>query len=94
MRAHRAQLKLAEPSWKQHQFTQDSPAPVKPKDRDYGIPDFVSDRRDHNHSEIEYELRRSGMSPRDAKKEAARREAELHRKNMGYMKNRRDGYPR
>ena len=92
MRAHRAQLKLAEPSWKQHQFTQDSPAPVKPKDRDYGIPDFVSDRRRENQAAMVDAYVDAGMSRRDAEVKARRDEAELHRKNMGYMQNRREGY--
>ena len=34
----------------------------------------------------------AGMSRADAAAKARRDEAELHRKNMGYMKNRRYGY--
>ena len=92
MRAHRAQMAASVPQWKQHQFTQDSPAPVKPKDRDYGIPDFVSDRRRENRGAMYDQLRSDGMSPADARKEAARREAELHGKNLKYQQNRRYGY--
>tara|TARA_A100001035_G_scaffold85765_1_gene66544 strand:- start:398 stop:1084 length:687 start_codon:yes stop_codon:yes gene_type:complete len=79
-------------TWRTHQFTLDSPAPTGPKNRDYGIPDFVSDRRRENRGAMYDQLRSDGMSPAAARKEAARREAELHGKNMQYMKNRRFGY--
>lgn len=92
MKAHRARMAGSVPQWKQHQFTQDSPYPNKPKDRDYGIPDYVSDRRRENRSAMASNNRSLGMSNADAEAKARRNEAELHRKNMKYMKNRRDGY--
>ena len=72
-----------EPLWKQ--------ASKGLKNRDYGIPDFVSDRRRENQSAMASANRDAGMSYRDAEVKARRDEAELHRKNMGYMKNRRTG---
>jgi len=92
MKAHRAQMRAAVPSWKQHQFTQDSPYPNKPKDRDYGIPDFVSDRRRENRSAMASNNRSLGMSNADAEARARRDEAELHKKNLKYQQNRRYGY--
>ena len=80
-------------TWRSHQFTLDSPAPSGPKNRDYGIPDFVSDRRRENEDAMRRANLDAGMSRADAAAKARRDEAELHRKNMGYMKNRRDGYP-
>ena len=62
------------------------------KNRDYGIPDFVSDRRRENLGAMTDANIDAGMSRADAAAKARRDEAELHRKNMGYMKNRRDGY--
>ena len=61
------------------------------KNRDYGIPDFVSDRRRENQGAMVDANVDAGMSRRDAEVKATRDEAELHRKNMGYMKNRRTG---
>ena len=92
MKAHRAKMAASVPNWKQHQFTQDSPAPVKPKDRDYGIPDFVSTRRDYNRGAMTDANVDAGMSRADAAAKARRDEAGLHRKNMQYMQNRRSGY--
>ena len=92
MRAAELKRQASVPNWKQHQFTQDSPAPVKPKDRDYGIPDFVSTRRDYNRDEMKREYESGGMSPADAKVKAKRDEAELHKRNMKYQQNRRYGY--
>ena len=79
-------------TWRSHQFTLDSPAPSGPKNRDYGIPDFVSDRRRENRSAMTDANIDAGMSRADAEAKARRDEAERHRKNMKYMKNRRDGY--
>lgn len=62
------------------------------KNRDYGIPDFVSDRRRENLGAMTDANIDAGMSRAGAAAKAKRDEAELHRKNMGYMKNRRDGY--
>ena len=62
------------------------------KNRDYGIPDFVSDRRRENRSAMTDANIDVGMSRADAEAKARRDEAELHRKNMKYMRNRRDGY--
>jgi len=92
MKAHRAQMAGSVPQWKQHQFTQDSPYPNKPKDRDYGIPDFVSDRRRENRSAMASNNRSLGMSNADAEARARRDEAELHKKNLKYQQNRRYGY--
>ena len=61
------------------------------KNRDYGIPDFVSDRRRENQGAMVDANVDAGMSRRDAEVKATHDEAELHRKNMGYMKNRRTG---
>lgn len=61
------------------------------KNRDYGIPDFVSDRRRENFGAMTDANIDAGMSRADAEAKARRDEAELHRKNMGYMKNRRTG---
>ena len=61
------------------------------KNRDYGIPDFVSDRRRENQSAMVDANVDAGMSRQDAEVKATRDEAELHRKNMGYMRNRRTG---
>ena len=61
------------------------------KNRDYGIPDFVSDRRRENQSAMASANRDAGMSRADAEKAATASERELHKKNMGYMKNRRTG---
>ena len=79
-------------TWRTHQFTLDSPAPSGPKNRDYGIPDFVSDRRRENLGAMTDANIDAGMSRADAAAKARRDEAERHRKNMKYMKNRRDGY--
>ena len=92
MKAHRAKMAASVPNWKQHQFTQDSPYPNKPKDRDYGIPDFVSDRRRENRSAMASNNRSLGMSNADAEARARRDEAELHKKNLKYQQNRRYGY--
>ena len=72
-----------EPLWKQ--------ASKGLKNRDYGIPDFVSDRRRENQGAMVDANVDAGMSRRDAEVKATRDEAELHRKNMGYMQNRRTG---
>ena len=72
-----------EPLWKQ--------ASKDFKNRDYGIPDFVSDRRRENQGAMVDANVDAGMSRQDAEVKATRDEAELHRKNMGYMKNRRTG---
>ena len=72
-----------EPLWKQ--------ASKGLKNRDYGIPDFVSDRRRENQGAMVDANVDAGMSRRDAEVKATRDEAELHRKNMGYMRNRRTG---
>ena len=61
------------------------------KNRDYGIPDFVSDRRRENQSAMADANRDAGMSHAEAEKAATASERELHRKNMGYMRNRRTG---
>lgn len=79
-------------TWRSHQFTLDSPAPSGPKNRDYGIPDFVSDRRRENEVAMRDANMGAGMSRADAAAKARRDEAELHRKNMQYMQNRRYGY--
>ena len=93
VRAARAQMAAKNAgTWRTHQFTLDSPAPTGPKNRDYGIPDFVSDRRRENLGAMTDANVDAGMSRADAAAKARRDEAELHRKNMGYMKNRRDGY--
>ena len=72
-----------EPLWKQ--------ASQGLKNRDYGIPDFVSDRRRERQSAMADANRDAGMSPAAAEKAATASERELHKKNMGYMKNRRTG---
>ena len=72
-----------EPLWKQ--------ASTGLKNRDYGIPDFVSDRRRERQSAMADANRDAGMSPAAAEKAATASERELHKKNMGYMKNRRTG---
>ena len=72
-----------EPLWKQ--------ASKGLKNRDYGIPDFVSDRRRERQSAMADANRDAGMSPAAAEKAATASERELHKKNMGYMKNRRTG---
>lgn len=93
MKAHRAKMAAKNAgTWRTHQFTLDSPAPTGPKNRDYGIPDFVSDRRRENLGAMTDANIDAGMSRADAAAKARRDETELHRKNMGYMKNRRDGY--
>ena len=79
-------------TWRSHQFTLDSPAPSGPKDRDYGQADFVSDRRRENEVAMRDANLDAGMSRADAAAKARRDEAELHRKNMQYMQNRRYGY--
>ena len=61
------------------------------KNRGYGIPDFVSDRRRENQSAMADANRDAGMNRADAESKATRDEKELHRKNMGYMKNRKTG---
>ena len=81
-RAHAARMNR-EPLWKQ--------ASKGLKNRDYGIPDFVSDRRRENQGAMVDANVDAGMSRRDAEVKATRDEAELHRKNMGYMRNRRTG---
>lgn len=92
MKAARAQMAAKNAgTWRGHQFTLDSPAPSGPKNRDYGIPDFVSDRRRENQSAMASANRDAGMSRADAEKAATASERELHKKNMGYMKNRRTG---
>ena len=80
--AHAARMKR-EPAWKT--------ASKGLKNRDYGIPDFVSDRRRENQSAMASANRDAGMSRADAEKAATASERELHKKNMGYMKNRRTG---
>ena len=93
MRAARAQMAAKNAgTWRTHQSHLDAPAPTGPKNRDYGIPDFVSDRRRENLGAMTDANVDAGMSRADAAAKARRDEAELHRKNMGYMKNRRDGY--
>ena len=72
-----------EPLWKQ--------ASKGLKNRDYGIPDFVSDRRRENQGAMVDANVDAGMSRPDAEVKATSDEAELHRKNMGYMRNRRTG---
>ena len=81
-RAHAARMNR-EPLWKQ--------ASKGLKNRDYGIPDFVSDRRRERQSAMADANRDAGMSPAAAEKAATASERELHKKNMGYMKNRRTG---
>ena len=61
------------------------------KNRGYGIPDFVSDRRRENQSAMVDANTDAGMNRADAEAKAKRDEKELHRKNMGYMKNRKTG---
>jgi len=73
-----------EPAWKK--------ASKGLKDRDYGIPDFVSDRRRNNQTTMADANRDAGMSSKDAETKATRDEKELNKKNMQYMKNRRSGY--
>ena len=73
-----------EPAWKK--------ASKDFKDRDYGIPDFVSDRRRESQGAMADNYRDRGMSSKDAEAKATKDEAELHKKNMGYMKNRKSGY--
>jgi len=93
MKAARAQMAAKNAgTWRDHQFTLDSPAPSGPKNRDYGIPDFVSDRRRENRWAMTDANVDAGMSRADAEAKARRDEAERHRRNMKYMKNRRDGY--
>lgn len=93
MRAAKAQMAAKNAgTWRDHQFTLDSPAPIKPKNRDYGIPDFVSDRRRENLGAMTDANVDAGMSRADAKVKATRDEADRHKRNMKYMKNRRDGY--
>lgn len=92
MRAAELKRQASVPNWKQHQFTQDSPAPNKPKDRDYGIPDFVSDRRRENLGAMTDANVDAGMSRADAAAKARRDEAQRHKRNMQYQKNRRYGY--
>jgi len=58
------------------------------KNRGYGIPDFVSDRRRERQGAMADNYRDQGMSNQDAETKATRDEAELHKKNMQYMKNR------
>jgi len=72
-----------EPLWKQ--------ASKGFKNRDYGIPDFVSDRRRENQGAMVDANVDAGMNRADAEAKATRDEKELHRKNMGYMKNRKTG---
>ena len=92
MRAAELKRQASVPQWKQHQFTQDSPYPNKPKDRDYGIPDFVSDRRRENLGAMTDANVDAGMSRADAAAKARRDEAERHKRNMKYQQNRRYGY--
>tara|TARA_B100002019_G_scaffold182074_1_gene157158 strand:+ start:602 stop:1228 length:627 start_codon:yes stop_codon:yes gene_type:complete len=81
-RAHAARMKR-EPAWKT--------ASKGFKNRDYGIPDFVSDRRRERQSAMADANRDAGMSPAAAEKDATESERRLHKKNMGYMKNRKTG---
>jgi hypothetical protein len=81
-----ANRQAAIPQWKKHPFTQNK------KDTSYGIPDFVSDRRRENQGAMSDNNRYRGMSDAEADAKATRDEAELHKKNMRYMKNRRGGY--
>jgi hypothetical protein len=93
VRAARAQMAAKNAgTWRTHQFTLDSPAPNKPKDRDYGIPDFVSDRRRENLGAMTDANVDAGMSRADAAAKARRDEAERHKRNMQYQQNRRYGY--
>ena len=92
MRAAELKRQASVPQWKQHQFTQDSPYPNKPKDRDYGIPDFVSDRRRENLGAMTDANVDAGMSRADAAAKARRDEAGRHKRNMKYQQNRRYGY--
>jgi len=93
VRAARAQMAAKNAgTWRTHQFTLDSPAPNKPKDRDYGIPDFVSDRRRENLGAMTDANVDAGMSRADAEAKARRDEAERHKRNMQYQQNRRYGY--
>ena len=93
MQAHRAKMAANNAgTWRTHQFTLDSPAPSGPKNRDYGIPDFVSDRRRENLGAMTDANIDAGMSRADAAAKARRDEAERHKRNMQYMQNRRYGY--
>ena len=85
MKAHRAKMAASVPNWKQHQFTQDMPAPGRTKDRDYGIPTFRADRRRENREAMVRANMNAGMSRQDAERRATTDEAELHRKNVGYQ---------
>ena len=77
--------KAAVPNWKQHQFSQDMPAPGRTKDRDYGIPTFRADRRRENREAMVRANMDAGMSRQDAERRATTDEAELHKKNVGYQ---------
>ena len=93
VRAAKAQMAAKNAgTWRTHQFTLDSPAPTGPKNRDYGIPDFVSDRRRENLGAMTDANIDAGMSRADAEAKARRDEAERHKRNMQYMQNRRYGY--
>ena len=93
MKAHRAKMAADNAgTWRTHQFTLDSPAPNKPKDRDYDIIDFVSDRRRENLGAMTDANIGAGMSRADAAAKARRDEAERHKRNIQYQQNRRYGY--
>ena len=77
--------KAAVPNWKQHQFSQDMPAPGRTKDRDYGIPTFRADRRRENREAMVRANMDAGMSRQDAERRATTDEAELDKKNVGYQ---------
>ena len=77
--------KAAVPNWKQHQFSQDMPAPGRTKDRDYGIPTFRADRRRENREAMVRANMDAGMSRQDAERRATADEAELDKKNVGYQ---------
>ena len=72
-------------TWRTHQFTLDSPAPGRTKDRDYGIPTFHADRRRENHGAMVRANMDAGMSRQDAERRATTDEAELDKKNVGYQ---------
>lgn len=85
MRAAAARRQAAVPNWKQHQFSQDMPAPGRTKDRDYGIPTFRADRRRENREAMVRANMDAGMSRQDAERRATTDEAELDKKNVGYQ---------
>ena len=72
-------------TWRTHQFTLDSPAPGRTKDRDYGIPTFRADRRRENRGAMVRANMDAGMSRQDAERRATTDEAELDKKNVGYQ---------